>query len=130
MKQIRNTNAKTEIMKLIENSSQALSHSYIQDKVGDLCNRVTIYRVLDRLEEEGKIHKIVNIDGVINYAKCNSCESEKSHDHKHIHFNCEKCKSVICINNIVPDITLPKDYVPKNYNFIISGLCPKCSKST
>lgn len=126
MKQTRNTQAKTEILKLINESNTALSHSDIQVKLGDLCNRVTIYRVLERLEEEGKIHKIVNVDGVINFARCKGCSGGK-HDHNHLHFYCEKCKSVTCIENVVPEIKIPQNFVVKQYNFVISGQCDKCS---
>lgn len=73
MKTSRTTNAKTEIQELIVSSSVALSHSEIQKSLEGLCDRVTIYRVLERLMEEGVIHKIVNIDGVVKYAGCNSC---------------------------------------------------------
>ncbi len=125
MKQVRNTHAKTEILNLINSSDTALSHHNIQEKLGDLCNRVTIYRVLDRLEEEGKVHKIVNMDGVINYAKCHHC-TDSAHDHNHLHFNCTNCNSVICIENVVPQIKMPKDYTIKEYNFVVSGICPKC----
>jgi len=128
MKQVRNTQAKTEILNLINTSETALSHYTIQEKVGDLCNRVTIYRILDRLEEEGKIHKIVNVNGVVNYAKCSQCK-EESHSHDHVHFNCEKCQSVTCLENVVPKISLPDHFVAHTYNFVISGVCPKCSGS-
>jgi len=126
MKQVRNTQAKTEILDLINHSETALSHQSIQEKVGDLCNRVTIYRVLDRLEQEGKIHRIVNIDGVVNYAKCNHSCTEKSHSHNHVHFNCEHCHSVSCLENIAPDIHLPPNFIANTYNFIVSGVCDKC----
>ncbi|WP_326984400.1 transcriptional repressor [Chryseobacterium sp. MYb264] len=125
MKQTRNTQAKTEILNLINDSETALSHHNIQEKLSNLCNRVTIYRVLDRLEEEGKIHKIVNIDGVVNYAKCHDCEKDH-HNHNHLHFNCKKCNSVTCIENVVPKIDIPKEFIVEDYNFIVSGICPKC----
>lgn len=127
MKQVRNTQAKTEILNLINRSDVALSHSDIQQKLGDLCNRVTIYRVLDRLENEGQIHKVTNIDGVINFARCSDVCSEKQHQHNHLHFNCEVCHSVTCIENVIPALSLPENYVAKEYNFVISGICPKCS---
>jgi len=125
MKQTRNTQAKTEILNLINGSETALSHHNIQEKLSNLCNRVTIYRVLDRLEEEGKIHKIVNIDGVVNYAKCHGCEKDHHH-HNHLHFNCKKCNSVTCIENVVPKIDIPEEFIVEDYNFIVSGVCPKC----
>ncbi len=125
MKQTRNTQAKTEILNLITASGIALSHHMIQEKVGSLCNRVTIYRVLERLEEEGLIHSFVNVDGVINYAKCSRCR-EGNHLHNHVHFNCKKCHEVTCIENIVPDIKMPSEFVAEEYNFVVSGVCPNC----
>ncbi len=126
MKKARNTHAKTEILRIITESPTALSHSDIQGKTGGLCNRVTIYRVLERLEEEGKIHKIVNVDGVVNFARCKGC-SGMHHSHNHVHFYCENCKSVRCIENVVPEIHLPVDFTVSQYNFVVSGLCDKCS---
>ena len=125
MRQIRNTQAKTEILNLLDSTESALSHSEIQEKLDGLCNRVTIYRVLERLEKEGKIHKIINVDGVINYAKCHHCEENK-HSHNHLHFNCENCKLVTCIENVVPEIELPENFIAHSYNLIISVICPKC----
>ncbi|WP_288459021.1 transcriptional repressor [uncultured Chryseobacterium sp.] len=126
MKQTRSTQAKTEILKLITESDHALSHADIQLKLGNLCNRVTIYRVLERLEEEGSVHRIVNVDGVVNFAKCRGCS--EIHHHNHLHFNCEKCKSVTCIENVVPDIRLPENFIINQYNFLVSGICEDCSK--
>lgn len=127
MKITRNTVAKTEIKKLIHSSEVALSHTEIQAALNDLCDRVTIYRVLDRLVEEGDVHRIVNVDGVIKYAECHDCE--KQHHHNHVHFSCEKCKSVTCLDDVEPTFNLPKQYKVKEVNFTLSGLCPKCSGS-
>jgi Fur family transcriptional regulator, ferric uptake regulator len=125
MKQTRNTTAKTEIINLINNAHVALSHAEIQTALDGLCDRVTIYRVLDRLTEEGVVHKIVNVDGVIKYASCESCSY--SHKHNHIHFSCNKCKTVTCITDVEPTFKLPKKYTVSEVNFTVSGLCPQCS---
>jgi len=109
MKSARNTTAKTEIQELIITSNVALSHSEIQKSLNGLCDRVTIYRVLERLLEEGFIHKIVNVDGVVKYA------------------GCHKCKSVTCLDDVEPSFKLPKNYKVSEMNFTLSGLCPQCS---
>ena len=67
MKSSRNTKAKNEIQELIITSSVALSSSEIQKSLNNMCDRVTTYRVLERLLEEGIIHKIVNVDGVTKF---------------------------------------------------------------
>jgi Fur family transcriptional regulator, ferric uptake regulator len=125
MKSSRNTTAKTVIQELIVSSSVAMSHSEIQKALGAICDRVTIYRVLERLLEDGIIHKIVNLEGVVKYAGCHSCSEE--HSHNHIHFSCQKCKSVTCLENVEPSYKLPKNYKVIEMNFTLSGLCPQCS---
>jgi Fur family ferric uptake transcriptional regulator len=127
MKQTRNTPAKKEIQDLLLSSSVALSHVEIQKQLDGLCDRVTIYRVLERLLSDGAIHKIVNVDGVVKYAGCHSCAVK--HNHNHIHFSCLKCKLVTCLENVEPSYSLPNNYVVREMNFTLSGFCPQCSKA-
>jgi len=126
MKAIRNTVAKTEILKLINHSPVALSHAEIQSELNGLCDRVTIYRVLERLISEDQVHKVVNLEGIIKYAACHSCSAEAHHTHNHVHFSCEQCKKVTCLENIEPRFKLPKNYQVKEMNFTLSGICPDC----
>lgn len=127
MKTSRKTIAKSTIQDLLNKSEEALSHSDIQKEVGDLCNRVTIYRILDRLVEEGAAHKIVNVDGVIKYAACHQCATHHHH-HNHIHFSCTACNSVTCLDDVRPSFQLPPNYVVKEVNFTLAGICPSCKE--
>jgi Fur family ferric uptake transcriptional regulator len=127
MKQSRNTIAKTKILDLISQSDVALSHAEIQSSLDGLCDRVTIYRVLDRLVEEGLAHKVVNIEGGVKYAFCAECtETSHHHAHNHIHFSCQKCKSVTCVDDVEPLFKLPENYIVNEVNFTVSGVCPEC----
>lgn len=126
MKIPRNTIAKTEILKMIVSSPNALSHIEIQEKLNGICDRVTIYRVLERLISEEAIHKIINLDGGVKYAACHSCSSKEKHLHNHIHFSCEKCKSVTCLENIEPQFMVPANYMINEIHFTLSGVCPSC----
>lgn len=124
MKIERSTVAKTEILGLITKSEIAYSQNEIMKLLNGLCDKVTVYRVLERLVEAGQIHKIINVDGVLKYASCHTCETE--HRHNHIHFSCEKCKSVTCLDKIEPSFEMPKNYKVHNVNFTVSGFCPQC----
>ena len=126
MKTIRNTASKTAILELITNSDVALSQIEIQNTLNGLCDRVTIYRVLDRLVNEDLIHKIATTDGTIKFASCNHQHDNHSHSHQHIHFSCEKCLAVTCLENIEPVFKIPENYRVKEMNFTLTGLCPKC----
>jgi Fur family transcriptional regulator, ferric uptake regulator len=121
----RNTEAKLNIIELISSSEVALSHADIQQSLNGLCDRVTIYRVLDRLVDEGKIHKVLDTDGVAKYASCHACEAGHHHD-AHAHFSCVVCKSVTCLEKITPQITLPRKYQVQDIHLTISGICPEC----
>lgn len=124
---MRNTVAKQAILEILNNSETALSQTEVQQILPQgLCNRVTIYRVLDRLVKENLIHEITNIDGVVKYANCKKCN--RNHSHQHLHFSCENCNSVTCIENVEPQFNLPMEYEIKKINFMVSGICPSCSR--
>jgi len=124
LKAMRNTQARTEILKMISDSKTALSHYEIEKRLGGLCNRVTTYRVLERLEEEGHIHKFVNIDGRLNFAACHDCDDH--HHHDHAHFSCVECGSVTCLEKVEPIYKIPPQYQVQEFNFTLSGVCPNC----
>ncbi len=127
MKTTRNTTSKTAILELITNSEVALSHIEIQNILNGLCDRVTIYRVLDRLVNEDLVHKIATPDGTVKYASCNHKYENHSHSHHHhVHFNCEKCLAVTCLDNVEPVFKIPENYKVKEMNFTLTGLCPNC----
>ncbi len=126
MKNTRNTTAKTAILEIIKNSEVALSHVEIQKLNQELCDRVTIYRILDRLVAEDVIHKIATPDGTIKYASCHHNHDTHQHTHNHVHFSCEKCKLVTCLENVVPSFNVPDNYLIKEVNFTLTGLCPNC----
>ena len=125
MKTTRNTVAKTLILDIITKSNVALSHIEIQNLTAGICDRVTIYRVLERLLKEDLIHKAVNLEGTTKYASCNN--TDKTHTHNHVHFSCQKCNLITCLDTVEPSITLPEKYIVKEVNFTLTGICPNCN---
>ncbi len=122
MKPSRNTAAKIKILSIIRNSESALSRSEIQFVINGLCDRITVYRVLNRLVREGLIHQVINVDGGINYA----ISDTESCNRYHIHFSCQKCQSITCMSDVEPVFHLPENYRINSVNFTVSGLCPRC----
>lgn len=125
MKQTRNTIAKSKIISMLQASEVALSHAEIEAAIDIEVNRVTIYRILERLIEAGTIHKVVNTDGTMKFALCHSCSV--THHHNHIHFSCVECKEVTCLEEVVPSFKLSKQYEVIDVNFTLSGRCPDCT---
>ncbi|MDG3583440.1 Fur family transcriptional regulator [Galbibacter pacificus] len=126
VKNKRNTKAKELILETIKNASTAVNKDIIQEEIGNVIDRATIYRVLNSFYDDGIVHKILGDDGKQYYAYCINC-GEKKHLHSHFHFRCLNCGKVECLPNEI-DVKLPKGYQSVNFNGFISGYCNQCSK--
>ena len=123
----RNTVAKAAIKELLSQAEQALSQGDVQSEIGDLCNRVTTYRILDRLVAEGYAHRVMDVDGVARYAACSS-NCTANHQHDHVHFSCEQCGQMTCLEDVKPEFSLPRSYQVKEVQFTLVGVCGDCSE--
>lgn len=122
----RNTRAKQAVLDEINRSTYALSQPELFERVKGTCDRVTVYRILDRLVSEHKIHRIVNVDGTLNYAACNHCDTHTPHAHDHLHFSCLECKKIECLSQQSVRVELPSTYEISELFLTISGRCPSC----
>lgn len=128
IKRERNSSTKESIITLLKERKEALTHKDFQEFFEKTIDRVTIYRALDRLVDEGKLHKIVSLEGVIQYAICKTCNHEHEiHSHNHVHFSCVKCEKTICLDEVKPQIKLPKGFTTQEMQLLISGICSDCS---
>jgi len=122
----RNTKAKQAVLEEINRSTFALSQPELFERVKGRCDRVTVYRILDRIVAENKIHRIVNVDGTLNYAACIQCDTHNMHAHDHLHFSCIECKKIECLSEQSVQVQLPSHYQIKELFLTISGICPTC----
>ena len=119
---------KTKSVKLLlnefEKNSSAISVITLIERLGSEMNKTTIYRVLDKLEDDGILHSFLGKNGLKWYAKCNDCSS-KIHNDIHPHFQCISCGKVDCltINITIPEI--PK-YKVEVSQVLLQGKCEAC----
>ncbi|OYU84011.1 MAG: Fur family transcriptional regulator [Flavobacterium sp. BFFFF2] len=122
---MRKTQSSEAILALIQSQSKALSPTEIGEKLLHNCDRVTIYRVIERLLLEDQIHKIIAPDGGVKYAACPP--NNMKHSHHHVHFYCKKCEVVQCLHQVdIPEISLPENFQLEDSQLITSGICPSC----
>ncbi len=123
----RKTATKTRVISILKEKQQAFSHRQLQDFFGNSVDKVTLYRALERLVKEGKLHKINALEGAVQFALCKEkCDKETHHDH-HLHFNCTHCGKVICLNSRNPEYSLPTGYTATDEQFLVIGKCPECN---
>lgn len=124
---LKNTKQRIRVLEEITAENYAVSQPELEKKLGSEIDRVTLYRILSAYEQKGILHKIVGMNGTINYAICSpTCTTQKHHD-EHVHFNCTNCLKIYCLKVNVPQIQIPVGFKTQTLNLIACGICEKCS---
>lgn len=121
---IRKTKAVEVLLNEFNNSSTAISAKKLIEELDSTFNKTTIYRVLDKLEDDGILHSFLGKEGLKWYAKCNGCTASE-HADLHPHFQCLSCGKVECLT---VSVTLPK--IPnkkiETSQLLLQGKCEAC----
>lgn len=122
---IRKTKSVKALLDIFKQSNDAWSVVDLVDKLSDQMNKTTVYRILERFEDEGILHSFNGKNGIKWYAKCKTC-SEHGHSDKHPHFQCKDCGKVEClpVEYDIPDLS---NYKIDTIQVILSGQCSDCS---
>lgn len=122
---IRKTKSVTTILDIFNQSSEAISVVDLIEQLDGKMNKTTIYRILDRLDEDGVLHSFLGKHGIKWYAKCNNCSSVH-HDDVHPHFQCKECGKTDCVPIDIPIPTLPNRKIETSQVLLV-GICEECS---
>ena len=121
---VRKTKHLEQVLNVFRQSSDALSAGMLLDALANRINKSTVYRMLEKLEDDGVIHSFLTMDQIRFYALCKGCSSG-CHVDSHAHFQCTSCKRVSCFSE---DIVLP---TPKRSRItaaqvLLMGQCESC----
>lgn len=107
-----------------EQSNDALSVVELVKQLEEAMNKTTVYRILERMEQEGKLHSFTGKDGLKWYAKCQECSSEH-HIDVHPHFQCNDCGKVECLS---VEVHIPKltEHQIDRAQILLLGQCGTC----
>jgi len=121
---IRKTKGVNLVLQIFEQNTNAKSVVQLIEILKDKLNKTTVYRILERLEQDGAIHSFNGKDSLKWYAKCVGC-SANHHLDKHPHFQCTKCDKVECL---ALDIEIPniKNHKVDSTDILLVGLCEVC----
>lgn len=125
---LRITDCRLDVMQFFLDEKNALSQGDLENKFSEY-DRVTLYRTLNSFLDSGILHKIPNETGSATYGLCHDTCSPEHHDHNHIHFKCNSCGQIECLDEKqpMPNISLPKGYQAEGVNLIVDGTCANCS---
>ena len=121
---IRKTKSLTAVLNVFDDISDAISVVRLVELLKTEMNKTTVYRILDRLEEEGIIHSFNGQEGLKWYAKCKECTAHH-HVDGHPHFQCTVCNKVECIDVSIEIPAIAKHKID-DVDILIKGKCEEC----
>jgi len=121
---IRKTQSVSLVLNEFEKNSKAISAIELVKRLDDKINKTTVYRLLDKLEDDGLLHYFLDSNGVKWFAKCKICSKSKRHD-VHPHFQCTDCGIVDCLEIKITIPEIPNRKVV-NSQILVLGQCDLC----
>ncbi len=119
----RVTPARLRAYAVLLDSARALSHHELEAALGPAAplDRVTLYRVLDWLVEQGLAHRIAGIDRVWRYSISPDARAS------HAHFQCRRCGKVIRLAELpARRVPLPRGFRSEAVELTVKGRCAEC----
>ena len=121
---IRRTKSVKVLLKSFEHCNTAISTIELVERFADQMNKSTVYRILERLEDEGTLHSFIGKDGLRWYAAGYSLHTDNVNVHPH--FQCSECGKTEClpIHIPIPEIT---KYTIESASFLLMGTRKNCT---
>lgn len=125
---MRQTPLLKTVLSLLENSKKPLS----VPEIGQLLqaqnltpNKTTLYRILDKLQENGTVEALL-LDPKVTYYELKT--------HHHHHFRCQNCDKIQCVNDpelesqihALEEKLEAKGIKVEEHHFSLSGTCSTC----
>ena len=125
-KKLSETPFRKEVLAIFTKYNNAIPLSVIEKELHKF-NRITLYRTIKIFIEKGIIHEISLNGNISNFALCKEECDTNAHYHQHIHFKCNSCEIVFCVEvDKFPTIKLP-EYIIEQLEIQATGLCQKCN---
>ena len=122
------TKQKDNILNIIKNKDKEFTVKEIYNEINDSTGLTTIYRLFERLENDGILGKSIGKDNTTYYYYLGNCCCEN-----HFYLKCDKCGTLIhidcdCIGDLYKHILNDHKFKLSKEHIIINGICNNCSK--
>ncbi|MCH2081892.1 MAG: transcriptional repressor [Saprospiraceae bacterium] len=121
----RKTKSVKKLLKIFGQTNSAISAVKLAEDLHQEMNKTTVYRILERLEDEGTLHSFIGKDGLKWYAN-NEKDSAPYHSFAHPHFQCKSCGKTECLTMDIDIPPVPK-YKIDSIKLLFIGECDDCA---
>jgi Fur family ferric uptake transcriptional regulator len=127
----RVTRGRVVVLASLLEAKRALTHSEVESRIERLyeIDRVTVYRVLDWLTQQGLTHRLAGDDRIWRFTAAHESHPRGGGTHPHPHFKCNTCGDVICLDEVsaTPRVVLPAGYKSEELEVTVKGQCAMCA---
>ena len=124
----RVTRTRVAVIEALQSSSHPLSHDEIgaalaADAIAH--DRVTLYRALDWLVEQGIAQRIAGGERAWRF------EIRRGDEHRHAHFHCDRCGQILCLEDVpaAASPALPAGFELDRTELVLHGACADCGRT-
>ncbi len=123
-----NTKQKDIILNAIKKREQEFTIKDLYNEIKDITGLTTIYRLVDKLVEDGRLSKSIGKDNTTYYQYLEECDEDN-----HFYLKCDNCGNMVhvdceCIEDLSSHIFKKHKFMPNKEHIIINGVCEKCIK--
>lgn len=124
-----NTKQKAIILNIIKKEKKEFTIKDIYNQLDNTIGLTTIYRLVDKLVDDGRLSKNIGKDNTTYYQYLEECS-----ENNHFYLKCEKCGNMIhvdcdCIGELSDHLFKKHNFRPSKEHIIINGICEKCINS-
>lgn len=125
-KETYKTKQKDIILDTIKKQEHDFTIKDIYEKLNHEVGLTTIYRLVDKLVDNGALRKNIDKDNITYYEYLEECSCDN-----HFYLKCDKCGAIEhvdcdCINELSMHILKEHDFKLNKQHIFINGLCHKC----
>ena len=123
-----NTKQKEIILDVIKKKKKEFTVKEIYAELENKIGLTTIYRLIDKLTEEGLLNKTIGKNNTTYYTYLEKCSKKN-----HFYLKCESCGNMMhvdcdCIVELSNHILKKHKFKTCDNHIIINGLCDHCTK--
>ena len=123
------TKQKVLIIGIIKSKKDEFTIKDIYEEIKNEVGLTTIYRLVDKLTNDGILQKSVGKNNEAYYQYLEECDKKD-----HFYLKCESCKKLIhidceCMKDLTAHVLKEHNFIPSHDHIIINGLCDKCNKN-
>ena len=126
MREVYKTKQKDMILKEINQLEKEFTIMDLYERLHHTIGLTTIYRLMDKLVEEGQVQKFPGKGNTTYYQHLKECKKEN-----HFYLKCSSCGEMIhvdcdCVKELSHHVEKEHGFQLEKNHVLMSGLCKKC----